>query len=121
MATARGMFDAAKHPRGFHGRFGSGGAKRTIKQVGTDRIYARLAMQEAGIRHDYATGFKKPRKYESPQAVAQYGRHARLPMKQALEEDLSFHRMSAGQQIHNALFRAKRERGKSFSRKRFGR
>ena len=121
MATARGMFDAAKHPRGFHGRFGSGGAKRVTKQVGTDRAFARLAMAESGIRHDYKTGFRKPRKYESPQAIAQHGRHARVPVKQAIEEDLLRHRLNRGQQIHNALYRAKRERGKTFSKKRVGR
>lgn len=120
MATARGMFDAAKHPRGFHGRFGSGGAKRTVKQVGTDRIHSRLAMHEAGIRYDYKTGFRKPRKYESPQAIAEHGRHARVPMKQALAEDLFVHRLNAGQQIHNALFATKRVR-KTFKTTRVGR
>lgn len=34
MATARAMFDAAKHPRGFHGRFGSGGRGFSVTNVG---------------------------------------------------------------------------------------
>lgn len=33
MATARGMFDAAKHPRGFHGHFGTAGAARRTFEI----------------------------------------------------------------------------------------
>lgn len=77
-------------------------------------------MREAGIRYDYAHGYRQPRKYESPQAIAKFGRHARIPMEQAIEDDLFGHRMDAAQRIHNALFRAKRERP-TFSKKRIGR
>lgn len=107
---ARGMFDAAKHPRGFHGHFGSAGAQRTPRLVGGSRVASRLAMAEAGIHHDYATGRKLPRKYLSPKAVALHGPDARIPVQQAIDEDLSIHRMNAGQQLANAAFRAKRER-----------
>lgn len=33
MATARGMWDAAKHPRGYHGYFGVSGRRKTVTMV----------------------------------------------------------------------------------------
>lgn len=43
MGAARNMFDAAKHPRGFHGRFGSGDGGRsgrpTHRRTGRTETY----------------------------------------------------------------------------------
>ena len=49
MATARGMFDAAKHPRGFHGRFGSGAGVRMTHEVGGGRRASHRSSPDEGL------------------------------------------------------------------------
>jgi hypothetical protein len=118
MGAARRMWDAAKHPRGAHGRFGTAGAKPTTRHVGGDRVTSRLAMSEAGIRYDYQHGHKQPRRYLSSKAVAEHGRHAHIPTEQAIQEDLQFARMRAANAVgarHRGL-KAKR----SVKRLRYG-
>ena len=47
--TARGMFDAAKHPRGFHGRFGSGAGAMKAHEISGGRRSSHVPSPDEGL------------------------------------------------------------------------
>jgi hypothetical protein len=94
-------------------------SKRNLQQARSKRHTALLGrtrdrqnFQEASIEAGYHVGATQPRRYESPQAVAQHGRHARVPVAQAIKEDVELSRMRLGNKLasQHAAIKSKERR-----------